>query len=66
MFVYWFKCPAVSFQRGGSLQVCCRVRCRLEYSEVQTRLRVEMVLRAGAHNFCVCVNVRQHNPRQMR
>ena len=49
-FVCRSKCLAESFQRGGSL---CRVRCSFGYSEVEAQLRVEVVLRAGAHDVSV-------------
>jgi len=46
-FVCWFKRLTKSLQRGGYLR---RVRRRLRHSEVETHLRVEVVLRAGAHD----------------
>ncbi len=49
-FVYWLKCLAEYLQRGSCL---CRVRRRLGYGEVKTQLRIEVVLRAGAHNVRV-------------
>ncbi len=55
-FVCWLECLAESLQRGSCL---CRVRRRLGYGEVKTQLRIEVVLRAGAHNVRVWVNTRQ-------
>ena len=60
-FVCWSKCLAESLQRGGSL---CRVRCSFGYSEVEAQLRVEVVLRAGAHDVSVWVSARQSQIRR--
>lgn len=60
-FVCRSKCLAESFQRGGSL---CRVRCSFGYSEVEAQLRVEVVLRPGAHDVGVWVSARQSQIRR--
>lgn len=49
-FVCWSECLTESLQRGGRF---CRVRRSFGYREVETQLRVEVVLRAGAHDVSV-------------
>jgi hypothetical protein len=52
-----FKRLAESLQVGGCL---CRVRRRFGHiCEIETQLRVEMVLRAGTHDVSVWASVRQ-------